>query len=71
MRKMENKRISVGDMEAQGEQMSKKRAQENGGEDPLRRKNTLMTGVKNAKERNTQKTQRGVKSTNTHFKSSE
>tara|TARA_R100001015_G_C4540353_1_gene104528 strand:+ start:222 stop:587 length:366 start_codon:yes stop_codon:yes gene_type:complete len=38
MRKMENKRLTVGDMEAQGEQLSQKRAKENGGVDPLRRK---------------------------------
>ena len=38
MRKMENKRLTVGEMEAQGEQLSQKRAKENGGEDPLRRK---------------------------------
>ena len=38
MRKMENKRTTVGDMEAQGEEMSRKRAAQNGGEDPVRRK---------------------------------
>ena len=38
MRKMENKKLTVGEMEAQGEQLSRKRAKENGGVDPLRRK---------------------------------
>jgi len=38
VRKMENKRITVGEMEAQGEELSRKRAKENGGEDPIRKK---------------------------------
>ena len=38
VRKMENKRATIGDMEAQGEELSLKRAKENGGVDPVRRR---------------------------------
>ena len=38
MRKMENKKTTVGDMAAQGEELSRKRSAQNGGEDPVRRK---------------------------------
>ena len=66
--KNENKWISVGDMEAQGEQMSKKRAQENGVKDPLR--NILR--YKNVKKKKHPKDPKGGgKIYYCYFKSSE